>query len=134
MKKNVEEIKMSEVIGINYWFKGARLPDSQRVDDGALSPLKDANALADHLTKVNKDRKGEAFTSIRIAFVADSTLLNESSQYDAFSAFVDSRDWNISDTTDINNKEQACYVNPKTNVRSHSIFISPKVETIRTEM
>jgi len=134
MKNTTQEIKMSEVIGINYWFKGARLPDSKRVEDGALSPLKDANALTEHLAHINKDNKGEDFTSIRVAFVADSNLLKDSAQYDAFAAFVDSKDWNISDTKDQNDREQTCYVNPTTNVRSHSIFISPRVAVKRTQM
>jgi len=134
MKKNIEEIKMSEVIGINYWFKGARLPDSQRVDDGALSPLNDAQALTDHLASINKANKGADFTSIRVAFVADSTLLKDSAQYDAFAAFVENRDWNISNTLNVRKEEQTCYVNPKTNVRSHSIFLSPKIELTRTKL
>ena len=135
-KTSTPEIKMSDVIGISYWYKGATLRDAVVVPDGELSPLTDSADLSEHLNEVTKKFKpASPFTSIRIAFVADETLLCESAQYDAFVNFATSKDWNASGTKAVSGKQQQCYVNPTTNVRSHTVFLSPKRAKIeRTKM
>ena len=135
-KQNEPQIKMSDVIGISYWHKGATLSEASPVADGALSPLTDSDALSKHLDEINAKRENATpYTSVRIAFVADETLLCDSKQYEAFSNFANLRGWNVSDTKTLNKKEQVCYVNPQTNVRSHSVFLSPKGAKIeRTEL
>lgn len=135
-KTTTPEIKMSDVIGISYWYKGATLREAVVVPNGELSPLTDSDALSKHLDEVTKKFKpASPFTSIRIAFVADETMLCESAQYDAFVNFATLKDWNASGTKTKSGKEQQCYVNPTTNVRSHTVFLSPKGDKIeRTKM
>tara|TARA_R100001015_G_C4635384_1_gene205116 strand:- start:28320 stop:28733 length:414 start_codon:yes stop_codon:yes gene_type:complete len=135
-KQNEPQIKMSDVIGISYWYKGASLREASPVANAALSKLTDSDALSKHLDKINANgTNATPYTSIRVAFVADETLLCDSEQYEAFVNFANLRGWNASDTLTISGKEQQCYVNPSTNVRSHTVFFSPKGAKIeRDEM